>query len=201
MIPATQALERLKEGNQHFVSDGLSRVVADGSRRSELLNAQAPFAVILSCSDSRAPTELIFDQGLGELFVIRVAGNVAAKSQIGSVEYAVSELGTRLVVVLGHTGCGAVKATLENITQPQENPSENLGVIVSRIKPCVETLLKTDLQHDSQKLLREAVRANVRSSVQALRTGSELLESFTPDGLLIVGAEYSLETGVVEFFT
>jgi carbonic anhydrase len=158
-------------------------------------------AVILGCSDSRVPVELVFDQGLGDLFVIRVAGNIVASSQIGSVEFAAERFGTRLVVVLGHTGCGAVQATLEELQQPVENQSPNLRSIVDRIRPSVEELLATDLAHDPVALARHAVRANVRVGAGALRHGSDLLERLIQqDGLRVMGAEYSLETGVVDFF-
>jgi len=202
VIGATEALERLREGNRRFVS-GVRSLEALGSsaRRSELVAGQEPFAVILGCSDSRVPVELVFDQGMGDLFVIRVAGNVVAASQIGSVEFATERFGTRLVVVMGHTWCGAVQATLEELQRPTENQSRNLRSIVDRIRPSVEGLLATELKHDPEALAREAVRANVRVSAHHLRNGSERLEQLIrSDGLHVVGAEYSLETGAVEFF-
>jgi carbonic anhydrase len=156
---------------------------------------------VLGCSDSRVPAEIVFDQGLGDLFVIRVAGNIVAPSQVGSVEFAAERFGTRLVVVLGHSGCGAVVATLEELTQPAERQSRNLRAIVDRVRPAVEPLLATGLRHDPDALLRDAVRANVRSSASHLRHGSSTLEELIyGDGLLVVGAEYSLDTGVVDFF-
>lgn len=170
-------------------------------RRSTLIEGQEPFAVILGCSDSRVPVEIVFDQGLGDLFVIRVAGNIVAPSQIGSVEFAAERFGTRLVVVLGHTRCGAVQATLEALQQPTERQSRNLSSIVDRIRPSVAGLVATDLIRDPDALAQQAVRANVRVSANYLRHGSEVLEALiAKDGLLVVGAEYSLETGVVEFF-
>lgn len=202
MISAIEALERLKEGNGRFVS-GLRSLdtLMSQSRRSELISGQTPFAVILGCSDSRVPVEIIFDQGLGDLFVIRVAGNIVAPSLIGSVEYAVSQLGTQLVVVMGHTQCGAVQATLQELQQPTENQSRNLRSIVERIRPSVEELLETDLRHDQAALTKHAVRSNVRVSAYQLRHSSEILEQLIEDGkLLVVGAEYALETGVVDFF-
>jgi carbonic anhydrase len=169
-------------------------------RRAELAKEQHPFAVVLGCSDSRVPAEIVFDQGLGDLFVIRVAGNVVAPSQVGSIEFATSRFGTRLVVVLGHSQCGAILATLEELQQPVENQSRNLRSIVDRVRPSVEGLLKTDLRHDLAALVRQAVRANVGVSVNHLRHGSDVLEQLIRnDGLLVVGAEYSLDTGVVEF--
>ncbi|MCK6622561.1 MAG: carbonic anhydrase [Calditrichaceae bacterium] len=202
MISALDALERLREGNRRFVSGvrSLDTLISQ-TRRSEFVAGQEPFAVILGCSDSRAPVEIIFDQGLGDLFVIRVAGNIVAPSQIGSVEFAAERFGTRLVVILGHTRCGAVQATLEELQRPAENQSRNLRSIVDRIRPSVEPLLATELRRDPEALARHAVRANVRVSVNYLRHGSEILERLIQsDGLMVVGAEYSLETGVVDFF-
>jgi len=202
MISAHEALERLREGNRRFVSE--SRRDDDAvtqSRRRELVSGQAPFAIILGCSDSRVPAEIIFDQGLGDLFVIRVAGNVIAPSLIGSVEFAAERFGTRLVVVLGHTECGAVLATLEDLERAAENRSPNLRSIVDRIRPSVEPLLETESHRDRDDLVHHAVRANIRASANHLRHGSAILERLVgKDGLLVVGAEYSLETGVVEFF-
>ena len=167
----------------------------------EVAAAQAPFAIILGCSDSRVPAEIVFDQGLGDLFVIRVAGNIVAPSQVGSVEFAAGQYNTRLVVVLGHSQCGAILATVQELLQPTVNQSRNLHSIVDRIRPSVEALLATELRHDPEALVRQAVRANVRASVNQLRHGSEVLEHLIQtEGLLVVGAEYSLETGVVDFF-
>ena len=202
MITAKEALERLREGNQRFVSGTrTSDTFVSHSRRAELADEQLPYAIILGCSDSRVPAEIVFDQGLGDLFVIRVAGNVVAPSQIGSVEFATARFGTRLVVVLGHSRCGAVLATLEELQQPTANRSRNLSSIVDRVRPSVEGLLRTELRHDPDALVRHAVRANVGVSVSHLRHGSELLEQLIQSqGLVVVGAEYSLETRVVEFF-
>lgn len=200
MIPAREALERLREGNQRFVA-GVSDRVATESRRSALAAGQEPFAIILGCSDSRVPAEIVFDQGLGDLFVIRVAGNIVAPSQIGSVEFAAERFRTRLVVVLGHSRCGAVLATLEELRRPKEKQSRNLRSIVDRIRPSVEPLLATELTHDSETLLHHASRANVRASVSHLRSGSDILEQLIrSEDLLVVGAEYSVETGFVDFF-
>jgi len=166
----------------------------------EVAAGQEPFAIILGCSDSRVPAEIVFDQGLGDLFVIRVAGNIVAPSHIGSVEFAAARYNTRLVVVLGHTQCGAILATIEELRQPNQAQSRNLRSIVDRVKPSVEPLLATELRHDPDALVRHAVRANVRASVNHLRHGSEILEQLVDRGeLMIVGAEYSLETGVVDF--
>ncbi|MGH7646220.1 MAG: carbonic anhydrase [Gemmatimonadales bacterium] len=201
-IAAREALQRLREGNRRFASgtgsvDGLS----SHARRAELVAGQQPFAVVLGCSDSRVPAEMVFDQGLGDLFVIRVAGNIVAPSQVGSVEFAVECYGTRLVVVLGHSQCGAVLATLEELRRPVGKQSRNLRSIVDRIRPSVEELLATELARDHDALVHEAVRANVRASANHLRHGSEVLERLIEhDGLLVVGAEYSLDSGIVHIF-
>jgi len=200
MVSAEQALQRLREGNQRFVA-GVRNPEHAPARRLELAGGQNPFAIVLGCSDSRVPAELVFDQGLGDLFVIRVAGNIVAPSGIGSVEFAASRFGTRLVVVLGHSQCGAILATLEQLEQPVETQSKNLRSIVDRVRPSVEGLLRTELRHDHAALVSSAVRSNVSASVNQLRHGSAILEQLIrSDGLRVVGAEYSLETGVVEFF-
>ncbi|HSW12901.1 MAG TPA: carbonic anhydrase [Solimonas sp.] len=198
MIPARNALQRLQDGNRRFVTNlGRERSL----QALGLTQEQLPFAIVLGCSDARVPAEIVFDQGLGELFVIRVAGNVVAPSQVGSVEFAASRFGTRLVVVLGHSQCGAVLATIEELQQPTEQQSLNLRSIVDRVRPSVEPLLHTELRHDPQRLVHEAVRANVSAAVNHLRHGSAILENLIRDGgLRVVGAEYSLETGRVEFF-
>ena len=202
MITAAEALERLRHGNARFVASlQTGEALRGASQRGGLLSTQEPFAIILGCSDARVPAEIVFDQGLGDLFVIRVAGNIVAPSQIGSVEFAAARFGTRLVVVLGHTQCGAIQATLEELQQPSGSQSRNLRSIVERVRPSVEGLLKTELRNDLEALVRHAVRANVGISVSHLRHGSEVLEQLSEtDGLLVVGAEYSLETGIVEFF-
>jgi carbonic anhydrase len=201
MISAGEALALLQEGNRRFVTETNRDATVSRARRLELTRSQEPFATILGCSDSRVPVEIIFDQGLGDLFVIRVAGNIVAPSPIGSVEFAAEQFGTRLVVVLGHTGCGAIGATLQQLQRPIENQSHNLHSIVDLIRPSVEGLLCTDLKHDRDALVRAAVRANIRASVRNLRHGSDIIEELTQtSGLLVVGAEYSLETGVVDFF-
>jgi carbonic anhydrase len=199
---AQQALQRLIEGNRRFVSEVQGRSAdVSPTRRSKLTTGQEPFAIILGCSDSRVPAEIVFDQGLGDLFVIRVAGNIVAPSQVGSVEFAAARFGTRLVVVLGHSQCGAILATLEELQRPTENQSRNLRSIVDRVRPSVEALLATELRHDHDALVEHAVRANVQASVNQLRHGSALLEQLIEtDELLVVGAEYSLETGLVDFF-
>jgi len=201
-ISAPEALERLRAGNERFVSgEGDRNAYPSPSRRAKLAETQSPFAIILGCSDSRVPAEIVFDQGLGDLFVIRVAGNIVAPSQVGSVEFAAARFHTRLVVVLGHSDCGAIVATLEELQQPGRSQSRNLRSIVDRIRPSVEEMMKTELRNDLGTVVQHAVRANVDVSVNHLRHGSEILEQLTQThDLLIVGAEYSLTTGKVEFF-
>ncbi|HWZ62437.1 MAG TPA: carbonic anhydrase [Steroidobacteraceae bacterium] len=198
MISARAALAALREGNARFVADlGVGEV---RGRRRELPAGQEPMAIILGCSDARVPAEIVFDQGLGDLFVIRVAGNIVAPSQVGSVEFAAAAFGTRLVVVLGHSNCGAIHATLEQLARPSKEQSPNLRSIVNRIRPAVEGLLERGAA-DRDALVHEAVRANIRMSANHLRHGSEVLEqAIERDGLLVVGAEYSLESGEVDFF-
>lgn len=202
MIPAAEALELLREGNKRFVRDASDRDSFEGrARRKELTAGQEPFAAILGCSDSRVPVEIVFDQGLGDLFVIRVAGNIVAPSQVGSVEFAADKFGTRLVVVLGHSNCGAINTTLDQLARPFELQSRNLRSIVDLIRPSVEGLLTTSLKNDRETLVHHAVRANIRASVHHLKHGSRMLETLVRnDGLMVVGAEYSLETGMVDFF-
>jgi carbonic anhydrase len=202
MIPAREALARLREGNRRFVSDALpSDADVSQRRRMQLTTSQEPFAIILGCADSRVPAEIVFDQGLGDLFVVRVAGNIVAPSLVGSVEFAAALFNTRLVVVLGHSQCGAITATLEELRRTRETQSPNLRSIVDRVRPSVEALLQTDVARDPEALVRQAVRANIRASANHLRHGSAILEQLiAEDGLLVVGAEYSLETGLVDFF-
>ena len=202
MISALNALRRLREGNSRFVENqSCATATLSPARRAALLEGQEPFAIVLGCSDSRVPAELVFDQGLGDLFVIRVAGNIVAPSQVGSVEFAATRFGPRLVVVMGHSQCGAVMATLEEVLGRGTTQSRNLRSIVDRVRPSVETVIAGRGEDDPDAIMRDAVRANVRASTSHLRHGSELLEALVRnEGLLIVGAEYSLETGVVTFF-
>jgi len=197
-----QALDRLRAGNRRFVAgEATASVAPSPAHREALVAGQAPFAIVLGCSDSRVPAELVFDQGFGDLFVIRVAGNIVAPSQIGSVEFAASRFGTPLVVVMGHSQCGAILATVEEILGRASTHPHNVRFIVDRIRPAVETLLSTRDETDPSAVMHEAVRANVRAAVHQLQHGSALIEQLLrDDGLLIVGAEYSLETGVVSFF-
>ena len=201
MIPAKEGVERLRTGNARFVSNVRSlETMLSFARRAELASGQHPPAIIVGCSDSRVPAEFVFDQGFGDLFVIRVAGNIVAPSQIGSVEFAASQFGTRLVVVLGHSLCGAITATLDDLRGTTTNNSRNVRSIVDRVMPAVKRALADGPHSDAESLVHNAVLANVRASVEQLSHGSELLEDLIlRDGLLIVGASYSLETGIVTF--
>jgi len=200
VMTARDALIRLREGNQRYVQNVRSvDSLLSHSRRD--LTLQAPFAIVLGCSDSRAPAEIVFDQGLGDLFVIRVAGNIVAPSQVGSVEFAADRFGTRLVVVMGHTQCGAIEATIEAITGDGERASRNMLSIVNRVRPSLVGLVSTELARDPVRLRREAMRANVRASVNHLRHGSDVIERLAAEGgLAVVGAELDLATGEVLFF-
>ena len=201
MISSSEALEKLKEGNKRFVT-GVRSIdnLAKQTQFSDLAGGQAPFAIILGCSDSRVPAELIFDQGFGDLFVIRVAGNIVAPSQVGSVEFAAAQFGTPLVVVLGHSNCGAVQATIDQLKAPSEGASTNLLSIVNRIGPAVEPLFSTELKEQPEKLLSSCIHANILASTNQLMRGSQTLENLIQKGdLKIIGAEYSLESGEVSF--
>ena len=199
MVSAQEALDRLREGNKRFASGvGTSRSI--GAVPAESAEGQEPFAIILGCSDSRVPAEIVFNQGLGDLFVIRVAGNIVAPSQIGSIEFAVTSFATQLVVVLGHSNCGAVLAAVEQLQAPADTRSRNLRSIVNFIRPSVERCIQAGSHKHQDALVEQAVRANIHASVRHLRRGSEILEEFiSDDRLRIVGAEYSLDTGRVEF--
>lgn len=202
MISALEALARLRAGNRRFAESMQDTVpTLTPTRRLALAQVQEPFAIILGCSDSRVPAELVLGQGFGDLFVIRVAGNIVAPSQVGSVEFAAERFGTRLVVVLGHTECGAIVATVEELRRPTPDQSPGLRAIVDRIRPAVEPLLATPLGQETQSLVALAVRANIRAAADHLRHGSAVLERLVQrDGLMIVGAEYCLQSGVVDFF-
>jgi carbonic anhydrase len=198
-VPALDALRRLREGNGRFKS-GLRSIGALASmiRRDDFVHQQSPFAIVLSCSDSRVPAELVFDCGLGDLFMVRVAGNVVAPSLVGSVEFAAATYGTQLVVVMGHTRCGAIAATLDTLERKGEPPSENVRDIVERIAPAIVAALQAPTR---EAQMQAAVRANVVASAEHLRHGSPILERLVAEGkLVIVGAEYALETGGVDFF-
>lgn len=200
-LSASDALDRLKTGNARFVENLQSNAAQTDNKHTQLALDTQPVAIILGCSDARVPAEIVFDQSLGDLFVIRVAGNVVAPSQVGSIEYAVAQFHTPLVVVLGHSHCGAIEATLQELTSPSTHRSPNLRSIVDRIQPSVATLLETPMQQDPDALKHYAVRANVRASVGHLKHGSKIIEQLVVQGnLKVVGAHYFIETGKVEFF-
>ena len=202
MIKATEALMLLREGNNRFVSGSLkTNYSLSQMDQSRLVAGQEPYAVILGCSDSRVPVEIIFDQGPGDLFVIRVAGNIIAPVTVGSIEFAAQQLDTRLVLVLGHDQCGAVQATLDELHKPSEGLSGDWGKVIDHIRPIIKELLRTEIAKDRDALIHQAVRANVRASANYLRNESKVLgRLIQEDRLLVLGAEYSLETGVVDFF-
>lgn len=195
-LPPDAALQRLVDGNQRF-RDGTGGATGRGFDAARASASQRPFAIVLGCSDSRTPVEIVFDQGFGDLFVVRVAGNIVAPSIVGSIEFAASQFGTRLVVVMGHTGCGAVAATLQALETGLGPGSKNLRAIIDRITPHVEAIARSA----GTEAIRDAVRANVRASVDHLRHGSQILEELVLKGRVsVVGAEYDLETGHVQFF-
>ena len=196
LTPA-EALQRLVDGNRRFRDERAPSTARPWSSRLAH-EAQRPFAIVLGCSDSRTPVEILFDEGFGSLFVVRIAGNIVAPSVVGSIEFAAAQFGTRLVVVMGHSGCGAVAATLSALASGLGPESRNIRAITDRIAPHVAALARSG---DPRTLAREAVRANVRASADHLRHGSRLLEELVVDGrVVVVGAEYELETGHVDFF-
>jgi carbonic anhydrase len=200
-VSAQDALTKLREGNARFAANtrGAGTLIT-AARRAKLTAAQEPFAIVLGCSDSRVPVELVFNQGPGDLFVIRVAGNIVAPSLVGSVEFAADRFGTRLVVVLGHSSCGAIAATIEELHRPTANPSPNQRDIVDRIRPGVEQIVARHEAEGALAVEHAAMTANVRASVGQLRHGSAVIEGLIArDGLVVTGAWYSLETGRVEF--
>jgi carbonic anhydrase len=201
-VSAADALLRMREGNERFATHVVSvDALARRLSRETLAHEARPFAIVLGCSDARAPAELVFDQGLGDLFVIRVAGNVVSPSQIGSVEFAAERYRARLVVVMGHTRCGALEATLDAIEGKGAPTSTNVMSIVQRVRPAIETVMDAGVGLDRASVLRKAVRANVRTSVEHLRHGSAVLEDLIQrDGLAVVAAEYDVESGRVVFF-
>ena len=202
MTSPTDALNALREGNRRFVAGEIdAESIARRTHQAGMSDGQNPFAIVLACSDSRVPVELVFDQGFGDLFVIRVAGNVVAPSQVGSIEFAASQFGTQLVVVLGHSNCGAVVAALKELSLEQTHRSPNLRAIVDRVRPAIEPVIDANADCGEEVLTEAAVRANILASVESLAHGSLILEQLIDAGdLVIVGAEYSLETGTVEFF-
>lgn len=202
MISAQDAMRRLQEGNARFVSDNLDPGSGHHQvRRDQLLAGQEPFAIVVGCSDSRVPVEIVFDQGLGDLFVVRVAGNVVSKTQLGSIEFAATQFGARLVVVLGHSGCGAIQAALAAVEAGIEPGSDNLRLLIDEIRPAVRFALDGDGDHDTDALVDRAGRENVRRAADVIRSRSGIIRQLVEDdGLVVVGAQYSLATGAVDFF-
>lgn len=202
-VDAKTVLADLKAGNERYIANLASTDMLK-IPPPELVDKQKPKAIILGCSDARVPVELIFNQSLGDLFVIRVAGNIVAPSQIGSIEFAAEKFGTHLVVVLGHSNCGAVSACVDTLINPEQYYSPNLQSIVDRIRPSVynlhEIMTAGDKTADMAEFMSRAVRANVRMSVSQLKHGSRILEDLVNSGqLMIVGAEYDVTTGKVNF--
>jgi carbonic anhydrase len=192
-----ESLRRLVEGNRRFREGGSGPAARSWTPQAADVT-QRPFAIVLGCSDSRTPVEILFDQGFGDLFVVRIAGNIVAPSVVGSIEFAASQFGTRLVVVMGHTRCGAVSATVKAIQTNMGPESKNIRAITDRIAPHIDALVRAG---DPERIQREAVRANVRASADHLRHGSRMLEDLIVAGrIVVVGAEYELETGAVQFF-
>jgi carbonic anhydrase len=200
-VPAAVALRKLREGNARFAANARGTgTLITAARRAKLSATQEPFAIVLGCSDSRVPVELVFNLGPGDLFVIRVAGNIVAPSLIGSVEFAADRFGTRLVVVLGHSSCGAIAATIEELHRPTTDSSPNLRAIVDRIRPGVDKIVARHEAEGALAVEHAAMTANVRASVDQLRRGSAIIENLVAtNGLAVTGAWYSLETGKVEF--
>ena len=201
MMTADEALQRLRDGNARFVAGAPDPAPLEHeARRRETAAGQSPFAIVLACSDSRVPVETIFDQGIGDLFVVRVAGNIAARSQIGSIEFAAVNFGVRLIVVLGHTSCGAIEAAVNEMRKPSVLQSANLDFIVERIRPSVERVMAEGYGHDPDMLLAEVTQENIRNSADRLREASRIIGQLVDEeGLSITGAEYSLHSGIVEF--
>jgi carbonic anhydrase len=193
-IDSVEAMQRLREGNKRFVE----MAPEARTRWDRATAAEAkPFAAVLGCSDARAPAEFVFDVGLGDLFVIRVAGNIVAPSQVGSIEFAIDAFEVPLVVVMGHTRCGAIRAAARHLQRGEEPPTDNVLRITDRIRPIIEPVLAKPGLPDP---LRAAMRANVLNSVSHLSHGSKLIEGLVQQNKLrVVGAEYELETGRVHF--
>jgi len=190
-VAPADAISKLKEGNGRYTSGNLQHPGQTADRRTELANTQHPFAAILSCSDSRVPPEIVFDQGLGDLFIVRVAGNVINNEGLGSLEYTVDHLGTRLIVVLGHQSCGAVDAAKKTIAAKGKAPG-HIQSLVTAIKPAVEATAKDDLE--------TTIKANVKNVVQALRSSTPILKAEVDSGKIqVIGGYYSLDTGAVTF--
>jgi carbonic anhydrase len=194
---ANEALDRLKRGNQRFMAEKSHHEHEKFSWRSILVDSQKPFATVIGCSDSRVPPELIFDVGFGDVFTIRLAGNIIAEDVVGSLQYAGSHLHTPLFVVLGHEGCGAVAATLDAMLHHGKEP-EHIESLIKLIKPGLREL---DFNQSWERLLHAAVEANVRCSMQQLLAFPEAKRALVERHVILVGAVYELKTGRVRFLT
>lgn len=197
MATPDDAIAALKDGNARFFSGQATRPEADANQRRAQIMGQTPFAAVLACSDSRVPVEIVFDQGLGDLFVTRVAGNVAGDSELGSLEYALRHLDVRLIVVMGHEGCGAVAAALLPEADLAQEP-EHLRRLIARIQPSVWDLPPI---RDKKARMREAVLNNVRHQVAALREQAVIREAEASGQVRVIGAFYEIGSGAVDFLT
>lgn len=199
-----EALERLRQGNQRFAAGlrSVDSLAITADRRQQLAeDGQKPFAIVLACADSRVPAEIVFDCGLGQLFVVRVAGNIVAPSLIGSIEFAAENFGTQLCVVMGHSQCGAVSAAINSVLSGKRPPSDNIQKIVLEIAPSVRASLSTGLSGKSDELLVQTTKRNVEHSVAKLLEESNVITRLTEEGRLrLVGATYDLHSGLVDFF-
>ncbi|MDP6386110.1 MAG: carbonic anhydrase [Planctomycetota bacterium] len=196
MIDASEALQRLREGNERYLAG--ERGVACAQDFASLAEGQAPAAIILGCSDSRVVPEAIFDQPLGELFVVRVAGNVASPEVVASIEFALLHFGSPLLVVMGHTDCGAVSAAIAELSEPTSEPPRNIKGLMDRMIPAIKSVRPS--QDEDGAWMRQAVRANVAASLRGLlQNSAPIKEAVGAQTLTVVGAEYNLSTGAVEF--
>ena len=188
-----ESLLKLLEGNKRFISGQLTTKDCSAEKRQELTKGQHPFAIVLSCSDSRVPAEIVFDQGLGDIFVVRVAGNVVDPTTLGSIEYGAEHLNAPLLIILGHEQCGAVAATLD----AKGKPEGNIGAILKKIMPAVKTAKAA--KKDRAETLQIAIQENVRNTYRDIMKNSKIVPEMVHEGKLkVIGAEYYLGTGKVE---
>lgn len=197
MISPQEALKRLTDGNERFAMGNSIHPNRCEETKNALLRQQKPFVAVLSCSDSRVPIEIIFDAGLGDIFAVRTAGHVLSREVMGSLEYAVRSLGVKLVIILGHENCGAIKTAIETYQNKSYNElSENLQSIMNHIYPAIECV-----SSESQNYLDSAIRSNINYQVEDLMKKDEFIAQKAKNGdILVLGAEYSLATGKVTFF-
>jgi len=196
-VSSDEALSRLKEGNTRYIGGAAVGPRQDAARRHETtVGGQHPFATVLTCADSRVPVEVVFDQGVGDIFTVRVAGNVANTDEIGTIEYGAEHLGVPLVVVLGHTKCGAVTAVVKN-----EHVTENIGKLVAPIVPAVDGVKKRFASADMDELISRSIEANVWQAIADMYAKSPLLKKMAADGKIkVVGALYDIDSGDVHWF-